>query len=185
MTVGSEAYLQIQWIDAVFNNTDPSTGARPNAASGKCSTVCSIDETKTVGVPVLVTSTPSGGMLQHPIRLLYRNLCRELTVTGRSGRLRQLGGLRQLWWASMCCVKIQPVCWKELERMHGLCCRYQLQVPERLLFAMFVRYFLRIEDVYLLAGSEFFFHTSFFYTHLLSLNKWSKIIYDNKRGNGV
>lgn len=76
MTVGSEAYLQIQWIDAVFNNTDPSTGAHPNAASGKCSTVCSIDETKVVGIPVLVTSTPSGGMLQHPMGLLRRNVYR-------------------------------------------------------------------------------------------------------------
>lgn len=58
MSVNSEAYLQIQWIDVVYNNTDATIGVMPSA-NAKCATVCSIDETKTVGVPVLITSTPS------------------------------------------------------------------------------------------------------------------------------
>ncbi|KAK0742596.1 concanavalin A-like lectin/glucanase domain-containing protein [Schizothecium vesticola] len=45
-----EAYLQIQWIEIVYNNTD--TGReRP----GKCVNVCSIDETTELGTPVLIT----------------------------------------------------------------------------------------------------------------------------------
>ncbi|KAI1849210.1 hypothetical protein JX265_008620 [Neoarthrinium moseri] len=64
MSVGSEAYLQIQWIDVVYNNTDPAIGFKPTATNGKCGSICSIDETKTVGTPVLITTTPqnpSGG----------------------------------------------------------------------------------------------------------------------------
>jgi hypothetical protein len=72
MSVNSEAYLQIQWIDVVYNNTDPTIGVKPSA-NAKCSTVCSIDETKTVGVPVLITSTPSnpnGGRRVYKTRML-------------------------------------------------------------------------------------------------------------------
>lgn len=63
MEVGSEAYLQIQWIDMVFNNTDKtSPGLNPNPGhGGRCSNICSIDQTKTIGTPVLIASDDGGG----------------------------------------------------------------------------------------------------------------------------
>ncbi|KAH8195549.1 hypothetical protein TruAng_010286 [Truncatella angustata] len=63
MAIGSEAYLQIQWIDMVFNNTDAgSVGVNPNAGhGGRCSNVCSIDQTKTIGTPVLISTDARGG----------------------------------------------------------------------------------------------------------------------------
>ncbi|KAH6843476.1 concanavalin A-like lectin/glucanase domain-containing protein [Chaetomium sp. MPI-CAGE-AT-0009] len=53
MTVGGEAYMQIRWIDMVYNSTDP--GAEPG---GGCRNVCSIDETTKIGTPVLLTGGP-------------------------------------------------------------------------------------------------------------------------------
>ncbi|ETS86826.1 hypothetical protein PFICI_00654 [Pestalotiopsis fici W106-1] len=61
MARGSEAYLQIQWIDMVFNNTDTSLGANPAAVRGHCANVCSIDQTRTIGSPVLIASDNGGG----------------------------------------------------------------------------------------------------------------------------
>ncbi|KAK0710290.1 glycoside hydrolase family 16 protein [Lasiosphaeria miniovina] len=53
MPLNSEAYLQMQWIEMVYNNTDP--GA---VKTGKCINVCSIDETTKIGQPVLITGVP-------------------------------------------------------------------------------------------------------------------------------
>ncbi|KAK3937967.1 glycoside hydrolase [Diplogelasinospora grovesii] len=50
MPINTEAYLHIQWIEMVYNNTDP--GA---IKTGKCVNVCSIDETTKLGQPVLIT----------------------------------------------------------------------------------------------------------------------------------
>jgi len=50
MQVGSQAYMQIRWIEMVYNNTDPGS-----VKSGGCKNVCSIDETTKVGTPVLMT----------------------------------------------------------------------------------------------------------------------------------
>jgi hypothetical protein len=50
MAVGGEAYLQIRWIEMVYNSTDPGT-----VRSGGCKNVCSIDETTRIGTPVLMT----------------------------------------------------------------------------------------------------------------------------------
>ncbi|KAM0806844.1 putative Concanavalin A-like lectin/glucanase [Seiridium cardinale] len=61
MPIGSEAYLQIQWIDMVYNNTDTSIGLNKNARNGRCGSVCSIDQTRTVGTPVLILGDGSGG----------------------------------------------------------------------------------------------------------------------------
>ncbi|GAB1315324.1 hypothetical protein MFIFM68171_05534 [Madurella fahalii] len=58
MPIGGEAYLQIRWIEMVYNNTDPGAGK-----SGGCKNVCSIDETTRLGTPVLMTS---GGVQQQP-----------------------------------------------------------------------------------------------------------------------
>jgi hypothetical protein len=57
MQVGSQAYLQIRWIEMVYNNTDPGS-----VKTGTCKNVCSIDETTKVGTPVLMTG---GGYILH------------------------------------------------------------------------------------------------------------------------
>lgn len=55
MQVGGEAFMQIRWIEMVYNSTDP--GA---VRSGGCKNVCSIDETSKVGTPVLMTGGQQG-----------------------------------------------------------------------------------------------------------------------------
>ncbi|OTB20275.1 glycoside hydrolase family 16 protein, partial [Daldinia sp. EC12] len=51
MSVGEEAYLQIQWIDIIYN----STGAPPSKRDEQsCVRICSIDETEQIGTPVLL-----------------------------------------------------------------------------------------------------------------------------------
>ncbi|KAB5543131.1 glycoside hydrolase family 16 protein [Coniochaeta sp. 2T2.1] len=55
MSVNSQAYLQIQWIEMVYNNTDPQF-----VKSGKCINVCTIDETSRIGVPALLTNVGQG-----------------------------------------------------------------------------------------------------------------------------
>ncbi|KAK3315712.1 glycoside hydrolase family 16 protein [Apodospora peruviana] len=57
MPPGKEAYMQVQWIEMVYNNTDPG-----NIKTGKCVNVCSIDETTRLGQPVLIT----GGQQPQP-----------------------------------------------------------------------------------------------------------------------
>ena len=52
MSVNAAAYMQIQWIEMVYNNTDPQY-----VRSGKCVNVCTIDETSEIGVPALLTNT--------------------------------------------------------------------------------------------------------------------------------
>ncbi|KAI0202745.1 putative xylanase 3 [Astrocystis sublimbata] len=65
MTVGDDAYLQIQWIEMVYNSTgDAKTNKRSDGSSSLlfnvkreeegCKNVCSIDESTTLGKPVLV-----------------------------------------------------------------------------------------------------------------------------------
>jgi hypothetical protein len=64
MTDGAEAYLQIQWIELVYNSTqtgkstDPATHRKgrlsERADASGCKRVCSIDETKTIGTAVLL-----------------------------------------------------------------------------------------------------------------------------------
>ncbi|KAJ9138794.1 Concanavalin A-like lectin/glucanase [Coniochaeta hoffmannii] len=56
MSVNSQAYLQIQWIEMVYNNTDPQF-----VKSGKCINVCTIDETSRTGVPALLTNVGNQG----------------------------------------------------------------------------------------------------------------------------
>ncbi|KAI1363683.1 glycoside hydrolase family 16 protein [Xylaria arbuscula] len=71
MSVWGEAYLQIQWIDMVYNSTgdEKTTDKRDNGATGflwnakrdeeGCQNVCSIDETPTTGTPVLLQGAAS------------------------------------------------------------------------------------------------------------------------------
>ncbi len=46
MTVGTSAYLEIQWIDMAFNVSEPTTGNATSSVqtgSASCVTLCSID----------------------------------------------------------------------------------------------------------------------------------------------
>ncbi|KAK7970659.1 glycoside hydrolase family 16 protein [Apiospora saccharicola] len=54
----SEAYLQVQWIEIVYNNTGPVPPSQPfpGQPSTACKSVCSIDDTSVVGTPVLITN---------------------------------------------------------------------------------------------------------------------------------
>ena len=69
MTVGGEAFLNVQWIELVYNTTTPAhekvkrddDGA---PAEGGCYNVCSIDETETVGTPVLLQGGASSLLAQ-------------------------------------------------------------------------------------------------------------------------
>jgi hypothetical protein len=70
MAVGSEAYLQIRWIEMVYNSTDP--GAQPQPPlPAKCANMCSIDETSRLGTPVLVSSGAPGGGYYPPYFYKY------------------------------------------------------------------------------------------------------------------
>jgi hypothetical protein len=54
MTVGSAAYLDVQWVEMVFNASPSITGGvfKPPAPSNStCKTVCTIDGVKAVGFP--------------------------------------------------------------------------------------------------------------------------------------
>ncbi|KAI8966831.1 glycoside hydrolase family 16 protein [Daldinia sp. FL1419] len=51
MSVGKEAYLQIQWIELIYNTTDSSKSKRDDQS---CVNICSIDETQKIGTPVLI-----------------------------------------------------------------------------------------------------------------------------------
>ncbi|KAL2182200.1 concanavalin A-like lectin/glucanase [Thermothelomyces heterothallicus CBS 203.75] len=65
MPVGGEAFLQIKWIEIVYNTTDehPGSGggkAKEDAdAEAGCRKVCSIDETSRIGTPVLLSAGTS------------------------------------------------------------------------------------------------------------------------------
>ncbi|RYP45033.1 hypothetical protein DL768_008575 [Monosporascus sp. mg162] len=72
MRRGQEAFLQIQWIDMVYNQTTQNTtgggGDAPEQSdppaerdAGPCQQVCSIDQTDQVGTTVLINDGASGG----------------------------------------------------------------------------------------------------------------------------
>lgn len=73
MTTYDEAYLHLQWIEMVFNNTDkvsawtnspaaPPTSSKKGLAkrASRCKTVCSIDNTTTTGVATELWSAAPG-----------------------------------------------------------------------------------------------------------------------------
>ncbi|KAK4148927.1 Exoglucanase 2 [Chaetomidium leptoderma] len=82
MKVGTEAYMQIRWIEMVYNNTDP--GA---VKSGGCKNVCSIDETSKVGTPVLMTGGQQGQPQAGPAACASRKYeqCAGKTWNGCQG----------------------------------------------------------------------------------------------------
>ncbi|RYO76729.1 hypothetical protein DL762_002740 [Monosporascus cannonballus] len=72
MRRGHEAFLQIQWIDMVYNETTKNTARSDGDAleqfdvlagrdAGTCHRVCSIDQTGSVGTTVLIDDGTSGG----------------------------------------------------------------------------------------------------------------------------
>ncbi|KAI0603460.1 concanavalin A-like lectin/glucanase domain-containing protein [Biscogniauxia sp. FL1348] len=83
MSVGSEAYFHIQWIELVYNSTEeyPTSDKRSvdgpasyfsKRADDTCHNVCSIDETSTIGTAVLVHSDAST-LLSHVVG--FKNAC--------------------------------------------------------------------------------------------------------------
>ncbi|AEO69403.1 glycoside hydrolase family 16 protein [Thermothielavioides terrestris NRRL 8126] len=69
MSRNDAAYLQIQWLEVVFNNTEvPKTAdtKRDAAAPAGCAAVCSIDKTPQVGKPVMLWTTGSGSDATQP-----------------------------------------------------------------------------------------------------------------------
>ncbi|KAL2129133.1 hypothetical protein VTI74DRAFT_8181 [Chaetomium olivicolor] len=87
MQVGTEAYLQIRWIEIVHNNTDPGP-----VKQGGCKNVCSIDETTKVGTPALISG---GGYLYTCVanrgsHKPGRRLTLNDALAGLAGSLRTL-----------------------------------------------------------------------------------------------
>ncbi|KAK7749055.1 hypothetical protein SLS62_008450 [Diatrype stigma] len=83
MTVGAEAYLNLQWIELVYNTTttaaataisekrDEDEGgdnSSNNSNGDSCYNVCSVDETDTVGTPVLLQGGASSLLPVGPAR---------------------------------------------------------------------------------------------------------------------
>ncbi|EGS20681.1 hydrolase-like protein [Thermochaetoides thermophila DSM 1495] len=68
MTVGDAAWLQVQWIEVVYNNTDH--GKKTIGVKGKsCRRVCSVDETPQLGTPVLLWESAAGGLRTQGMHL--------------------------------------------------------------------------------------------------------------------
>lgn len=78
MSVGSEARLQVQWIELVYNTTgSDSNGKKTRREETEifsqiekrdgqfCENVCSIDETSTVGTTVLIQGSSASGLLKQ------------------------------------------------------------------------------------------------------------------------
>ncbi|KAI1780218.1 carbohydrate-binding module family 1 protein [Hypoxylon cercidicola] len=63
MTAGLSAEMQIQWIDIVYNSTDPTSGNSSTnpGARGHCANTCSIDLTSKTGTPVLISGPQASG----------------------------------------------------------------------------------------------------------------------------
>lgn len=57
MEVGDEAFLQIQWIELVYNERGDALASRATNGDPQCRNVCSIDESPTVGAAVLIKSS--------------------------------------------------------------------------------------------------------------------------------
>jgi hypothetical protein len=72
MTVHDEVFMQIQWIELVYNTTDQSPKRRDGLLSnlfaraddGVCKTVCSLDETTKTGTPVQLWSNGAARLSQ-------------------------------------------------------------------------------------------------------------------------
>lgn len=128
MKVGDEAYLQVRWIEMVYNNTDPGAGK-----TGGCKNVCSIDETTKLGTPVLMNG---GGRFTHDRLLLP--LAGLLSDADGGCPLCRFVGLEpgQFWPFFLCVGQIWAVRWEELERVSQLRFWLELPLPKRLLLSV-------------------------------------------------
>jgi beta-glucanase (GH16 family) len=65
MSRNDAAYLQVQWLEVVFNNTEVGKTAdnkrRRDGASSGCAAVCSIDQTPQLGKPVMLWDNGAAG----------------------------------------------------------------------------------------------------------------------------
>ncbi|KAI1317718.1 glycoside hydrolase family 16 protein [Xylariaceae sp. FL0255] len=69
MSVGKAAYMQIQWIEMVYNSSDVKAGEKRTELGSEltlmersgtsCARICSIDDTTQIGTPVLIQSGTS------------------------------------------------------------------------------------------------------------------------------
>jgi hypothetical protein len=68
MTEGAGAYLQVQWLEVVFNNTElGEEGGRRRRRDGEggeggCEAVCSVDQTPELGRPVMLWNNGAAGV---------------------------------------------------------------------------------------------------------------------------
>lgn len=77
MTIGEAAYLEIQWIEMVFNTSGPATGydvgnsKAKRRRSGGCGTVCAVDGVRQVGFPEVVhqDGKSSGAVVRAGVNL--------------------------------------------------------------------------------------------------------------------
>ncbi|KAB5558543.1 glycoside hydrolase family 16 protein [Coniochaeta sp. 2T2.1] len=60
MTLGGAAYMQIQWVEMVYNSTEKAQERREGEGEKGCRAVCSVDETSKTGQPVMLWDTSSG-----------------------------------------------------------------------------------------------------------------------------
>lgn len=94
MSVGAAAFMNVQWIEILFNESDrnltPDQPAHPHKQSnGGCAVVCSIDETPVTGVPVILENNAAArwrgatwaGRLWMPFVVMGSMLAMNLTGT--------------------------------------------------------------------------------------------------------
>lgn len=65
MTIGSAAYLEIEWIDMVFNTSGPATGYVERGVeerSNGCRTICAVDGIRQPGFPEVVYNASSASV---------------------------------------------------------------------------------------------------------------------------
>jgi hypothetical protein len=62
MTGGEAAYLQVQWLEVVYNSTDggEKRRVRRDGPAAGCQAVCSVDQTPQVGKPVMLWNNGAG-----------------------------------------------------------------------------------------------------------------------------
>ncbi len=66
MPINQTAYMQVQWLEMLFNNTDTNYAPKP----GSCTAICSIDDTPQIGTPVFVAANAGAGTRTPSMRLL-------------------------------------------------------------------------------------------------------------------
>ena len=66
MSLGDAAYMQVQWVEMVYNSTDAREKERRdgngNGNGEKCKAVCSVDETSKTGQPVMLWDSAANGL---------------------------------------------------------------------------------------------------------------------------